>query len=60
VDRVLADLDAFSAAARRRAVERFSLGPWLDRHATLFADLAATSRHKTGVSGSGFRSRKNR
>ncbi len=40
VDRVLADLDRLSAAARRRAVERFSLGPWLDRHAELFARLA--------------------
>jgi glycosyltransferase involved in cell wall biosynthesis len=40
VDRVLADLDRFSAGARRRAVERFSLGPWLDRHAELFERLA--------------------
>jgi hypothetical protein len=40
VDRVLADLDRFSAAARARAVERFSLGPWLDRHAELFERLA--------------------
>ena len=40
VDRVLADLDRFSAAARSRAVERFSLGPWLDRHAELFERLA--------------------
>ena len=40
VDRVLADLDLFSAAARARVVERFSLGPWLDRHAELFARLA--------------------
>jgi len=40
VHRVLADLDAFSAAARRRAVEHFSLEPWLDRHADLFAELA--------------------
>jgi len=40
VDRVLADLDGFSAAARARAVERFSLGPWLDRHAELFDRLA--------------------
>jgi len=39
VDRVLADLDAFSAAARLRAVERFSLEPWLDRHEELFAGL---------------------
>ena len=40
--RVLADLPAFSAAARRRAVERFALGPWLDRHAELFERLAPT------------------
>lgn len=40
VDRVLADLDRFAAAARARAVERFALGPWLDRHAELFERLA--------------------
>jgi glycosyltransferase involved in cell wall biosynthesis len=40
VDRVLADLDGFSARARARAVERFSLEPWLDRHAELFERLA--------------------
>ena len=39
VTRVLADLDAFSAAARAQAVERFAIGPWLDRHAELFATL---------------------
>jgi glycosyltransferase involved in cell wall biosynthesis len=39
--RVLADRDAYAAAARRRAVERFSLGPWLDRHAALFEALYA-------------------
>jgi glycosyltransferase involved in cell wall biosynthesis len=27
------------AAARRRAVERFALEPWLDRHAEVFADV---------------------
>jgi glycosyltransferase involved in cell wall biosynthesis len=40
VDTVLADLDPYAAAARSRAVERFSLEPWLDRHAELFARLA--------------------
>lgn len=40
VDRVLADLDGFAARARARAVERFALEPWLDRHAELFARLA--------------------
>ena len=38
--RVLADLDRFSIAARTRAVERFPLGSWLDRHAELFEVLA--------------------
>jgi glycosyltransferase involved in cell wall biosynthesis len=37
---VLADLPACATAARERAVERFALGPWLDRHAELFAELA--------------------
>jgi glycosyltransferase involved in cell wall biosynthesis len=37
--RVLANLDAYAAAARRRAVDRFALEPWLDRHAALFAEL---------------------
>jgi glycosyltransferase involved in cell wall biosynthesis len=40
VDRVLAGLGGYSEAARARAVERFSLGPWLERHAELFARLA--------------------
>jgi glycosyltransferase involved in cell wall biosynthesis len=40
VERVLADLPTLAAAARTRAVERFSLEPWLDRHAELFAELA--------------------
>ncbi len=39
VGRVLANLDAVSAAARRRAVERFDLEPWLDRHGELFTGL---------------------
>jgi glycosyltransferase involved in cell wall biosynthesis len=36
---VLAALPSYGAAARRRAVERFALGPWLDRHADLFDEL---------------------
>ncbi len=40
VDRVLADLPAYAAAARARAVERFSLEPWLERHRALFERLA--------------------
>jgi len=39
VGRVLANRAAYSEAARRRAVERFALGPWLDRHAQLFVEL---------------------
>ena len=39
VDRVLGGLPGYSEAARARAVERFSLDPWLDRHAALFAEL---------------------
>lgn len=40
VDRVLSGLSRYSAAARSRAVERFALEPWLDRHAELFVRLA--------------------
>ena len=39
VARVQVNRDVYSVAARRRAVEHFALGPWLDRHAELFADL---------------------
>jgi glycosyltransferase involved in cell wall biosynthesis len=39
VTRVLAMLPTYAAAARRRAVERFALEPWLDRHAELFGEL---------------------
>ena len=34
------ELPRFSAAARERAVERFSLEPWLARHAEIFERLA--------------------
>lgn len=37
---VLDDLPRYSAAARARAVERFSLDPWLARHSELFDGLA--------------------
>jgi glycosyltransferase involved in cell wall biosynthesis len=37
--RVLAERERYAAAARRRAVERFSLEPWLERHGELFAEL---------------------
>ena len=40
VDQVLADLAAYSARARARAVERFALEPWLERHRELFERLA--------------------
>jgi glycosyltransferase involved in cell wall biosynthesis len=40
VERVLADLPRYSAAARERAVERFALEPWLERHRELFERLA--------------------
>ena len=38
---VLADLAGYSARARARAVERFSLEPWLDRHSALFSGLVS-------------------
>ena len=44
VERVLADRGRYAAASRDRAVRRFALGPWLDRHAELFAELHARGR----------------
>jgi glycosyltransferase involved in cell wall biosynthesis len=41
VSAVLADRERLAAGARRRAVERFALTDWLDRHAALFASLTA-------------------
>jgi glycosyltransferase involved in cell wall biosynthesis len=38
--RVLADQPRYASAARHRAVERFALEPWLDRHAELFERFA--------------------
>jgi glycosyltransferase involved in cell wall biosynthesis len=40
LSRVLADLSGHASAARTRAVERFALEPWLDRHAELFERFA--------------------
>jgi glycosyltransferase involved in cell wall biosynthesis len=40
VDSVVGELPRYSAAARERAVERFSLEPWLGRHRELFERLA--------------------
>jgi glycosyltransferase involved in cell wall biosynthesis len=41
VRRVLGERDRYAAAARARAVERFALGPWLERHAELFSELVS-------------------
>ena len=41
VDLVLADLAGYAARARARAVERFSLEPWLDRHSALFSEFVS-------------------
>lgn len=43
VARVLENLPTFAATARRRAVERFALEPWLDRHSELFDALTKRS-----------------
>jgi hypothetical protein len=40
VDRIVCDLPRYSTAARSRAVERFALADWIDRHAALFNELA--------------------
>jgi len=40
VERVLSSLPTYSAAARARAVERFSLEPWIERHRAIFELLA--------------------
>ncbi|HEX5582102.1 glycosyltransferase family 4 protein [Gaiella sp.] len=39
ISAVLADRDRFAVGARSRAVERFALPDWLERHAELFASL---------------------
>jgi glycosyltransferase involved in cell wall biosynthesis len=44
VVQVLASRPVYAAAARERAVERFSLEPWLDRHAELFSELTRRPR----------------
>ena len=43
VERAWAGREALAAAARARAVQRFALGPWLERHSTLFAQLVERS-----------------
>jgi glycosyltransferase involved in cell wall biosynthesis len=40
VTRLLEALPGYAEAARRRAVERFSLDAWLDRHATVIERFA--------------------
>ena len=39
VTAIAAELDAFAAAARARAVERFDLEPWLRRHDQVFREV---------------------
>jgi glycosyltransferase involved in cell wall biosynthesis len=46
VGEVLAARPAYAAAARERAVERFSLEPWLDRHQELFSELTLRPRSR--------------
>jgi glycosyltransferase involved in cell wall biosynthesis len=46
VVQVLAARPAYAAAARERTVERFSLEPWLDRHAELFSELTRRPRSR--------------
>jgi glycosyltransferase involved in cell wall biosynthesis len=46
VVQVLAARTNYAAAARERAVERFSLAPWLERHAELFSELTLRPRSR--------------
>ena len=50
LQRVLSDHARYGEAARQRAVERFALGPWLDRHGELFVELVSPmmSPHDAG------------
>ena len=47
VRRVLADRERYAQAARERAVARFALEPWLERHAQLFNELASAPRARS-------------
>lgn len=40
---VAARLDTFALAARERAVARFDIGPWVERHREVFAELVGQS-----------------
>jgi glycosyltransferase involved in cell wall biosynthesis len=44
VRNVLADRERYAEAARGRTVERFALGPWLDRHEELFRAVVPRAR----------------
>ncbi|MGZ4314346.1 MAG: glycosyltransferase family 4 protein [Gaiellaceae bacterium] len=46
VIQILAARTNYAAAARKRAVERFSLAPWLERHAELFSELTLRPRSR--------------
>ena len=46
VVKVLAARPAYAVEARKRAVERFSLEPWLDRHEELFSELTLRPRSR--------------
>jgi glycosyltransferase involved in cell wall biosynthesis len=46
VARVLATRADYAAAARKRAVERFALEPWLGRHDELFSELTLRPRSR--------------
>jgi glycosyltransferase involved in cell wall biosynthesis len=39
VTQIFHNLDAFSISARERAVSRFDVAPWIERHRTVFAEL---------------------
>jgi glycosyltransferase involved in cell wall biosynthesis len=41
VQRLLPERERYAEAARRRAVERFALEPWLERHAQVFNQLVS-------------------
>lgn len=41
VDSVVSDLPSYSAAARARVVEQFSLEPWIERHREIFTELTS-------------------
>jgi glycosyltransferase involved in cell wall biosynthesis len=50
---VLADRERYATAARRRAVERFALDPWLERHEEIFGALVTGVAPRAPVSRTG-------